>query len=86
MHFHVTTGLFKMMVVMRLLLVLMVGSTSGGEMGHPYLDEFGNICQDKMETMQHVEYDKQIVCKVRWEREKKRLKICCETLWEKTYW
>jgi len=35
------------------------------KMGHPYLDELGNICQDKMEMMQHVEYDKQIMCKVR---------------------
>ena len=30
----------------------------------PYLDEEGNICQDKMEMMQHVEYDTQIHCKV----------------------
>ena len=35
------------------------------KMGHPYLDEFGNICQDKMEMMQHVEYEKQIMCKAR---------------------
>lgn len=35
------------------------------KMGHPYLDEFGNICQDKMEMMQHVEYEKQIMCKVK---------------------
>ena len=32
--------------------------------GHPYLDEEGNICQDKMEVMQHVEYDTQIHCEV----------------------
>lgn len=35
------------------------------KMGHPYLDEYGNICQDKMEMMQHVEYEKQIMCKVK---------------------
>ena len=33
--------------------------------GHPYLDEEGNICQDKMEVMQHVEYDTQIHCEVK---------------------
>ena len=40
---------------------------SGGndKIGPPYLDEEGNICQDKMEMMQHVEYEKQIVCKVK---------------------
>ena len=32
--------------------------------GHPYLDEEGNICQDKMEVMQHIEYDTQIHCEV----------------------
>ena len=31
---------------------------------YPYLDEEGNICQDKMEVMQHVEYDTQIHCQV----------------------
>ena len=34
------------------------------KMGRPYLDENGSICQDKMEMMEHVEYDKQIMCKV----------------------
>ena len=33
--------------------------------GYPYLDEEGNICQDKMEVMQHVEYDTQIHCQVK---------------------
>ena len=33
--------------------------------GHPYLDEEGNICQDKMEVMEHVEYDTQIHCQVK---------------------
>lgn len=35
------------------------------KMGRPYLDENGSICQDKMEMMEHVEYDKQIMCKVK---------------------
>lgn len=35
------------------------------KMGRPYLDEFGNICQDKMEMMEHVEYENQIMCKVK---------------------
>ena len=36
----------------------------GKRSSQPYLDEEGNICQDKMEMMQHVEYDTQIHCKV----------------------
>ena len=34
------------------------------EKEQPYLDEEGNICQDKIEVMEHVEYDTQIHCKV----------------------
>ena len=32
--------------------------------GHPYLDEEGNICQDRKEIIQRVEYDTQIHCEV----------------------
>ena len=39
-------------------------SKKNNDEGHPYLDEEGNICQDKMEVMQHVEYDTQIRCEV----------------------
>lgn len=30
----------------------------------PYLDEDGNLCQDKLETMQDLEYDTMIQCSV----------------------
>ena len=32
--------------------------------GHPYLDEEGNICQDRKEIIQRLEYDTQIHCNV----------------------
>ena len=32
--------------------------------GHPYLDEEGNICQDRKEIIQRLEYDTQIHCQV----------------------
>ena len=41
-----------------------INSIQSNKEGHPYLDEEGNICQDKMEMMQHVEYDTQIRCEV----------------------
>ena len=41
-----------------------INSKQNNKKGHPYLDEEGNICQDKMEVMQHVEYDTQIRCEV----------------------
>lgn len=50
---------------------------AAAKLSPPYLDEFGNICQDKMEMMQHVEYDKQIVCKV-------KMKKHCEEQRERT--
>lgn len=42
-------------------------NSGGAETGHtlqPYLDEAGNLCQDKLETFQDTEYETMIQCRV----------------------
>jgi len=42
-------------------------NSGGAETGHtlqPYLDEAGNLCQDKLETIQDTEYETMIQCRV----------------------